>query len=262
MNKKNKIISFVGVGAIALIIGAYILFSDNTLCKSISVSFVEDSNNLIINKDDIKKIVLNDYPNLIGSPIGDINLSKLEHKIEAHPAVKNAEVYKKVNGALAIEIEQRIPIVRVIPHRGNSFYIGSEGSLMPISNIGTARVIVANGNISFKYKNNKLTVNDTSITKTIKEIYEISNEISHDKFQTAQTEQIFVKKNKEYELVPTVGNQIVLFGDFSNYKDKLKYLKYFYTNILKDEGWRKYKYISLKYKNQIVCTLSDNKKNI
>ena len=259
MDKKQKIISLVGIVAIALVIVAYLLFSDTTLCKSINISFIGNSENLLINKKNIKKIVLNEYPNLIGAPIGDINLSDIEKKIETHPAVKNAEVYKKVNGVLTVEIEQRIPIVRVMPVNGKDFYIGSEGSLMPISNIGCARVIVANGNVKFNYKNNKLTINDTTVTKKIRDIYEISKEISKDKFITAQTQQIYVKGNGEYELVPTVGNQIVLLGDISSYKDKLRYLKYFYINVLKKEGWRKYKYISLKYKSQIVCTLSDIK---
>jgi len=259
VNKKSKIISLIGLVAIASIIVAYVLLSDDTLCKSVDIEIVDNNDNLIINKEHIKKIVLHDYPNLVGSPIGDVNLSELEYKIEAHPAVKNAEVYKKINGILAIEIEQRIPIARVMPKNGKSFYLGYEGALMPISKIGSARVLVVNGNIDFKYKNNKLTVQDSTVSKTINEIYKIAKTISENEFLSAQTEQIFVKRNKEYELIPKVGNHIVLLGDFSNYESKLKYLKYFYTKVLKKEGWRKYKYISLKYKNQIVCTLSDKK---
>ncbi|NPA45144.1 MAG: hypothetical protein GXO49_06410 [Chlorobi bacterium] len=262
MNKKSKIISLLGLLVVAIIIGAYVLLSDKTLCKSIDVEIVDANDNLIINKEHIKKIVLHDYPNLIGSPIGDVNLSELEHKIETHPAVKNAEVYKKVNGILAIQVEQKLPIARVMPKNGKSFYLAYDGSLMPTSKIGSARVMVINGDVEFNYKNNKLTVKDTAVSKTIKEVYKIAKTISEDEFLSAQTEQIFVKRNNEYELIPTVGSHIVNLGDFSDYENKLKYLKYFYKNVLKNEGWRKYKYINLKYKNQIVCTLSDKNKKI
>lgn len=257
-NKKN-ILSIISVVTIIAIIVSYVLLSDNTLCKAIDIKTVNNTKDLILNKEHIKKIVLKNYPNLIGSPINDVNLSNLEHKIEAYPAVKNAEVYKKVNGILEIEIEQKEPIARVITKKGDSFYLGSQGSLIPISKTGSARVMIINGNINFNYKNNKISINDTTITKNIKEVYKIAKEISKDKFTTAQTEQIYITKNNEFEIIPTVGNHTVKFGDISNYRNKLKYLKHFYKDVLKEEGWRKYKLISLKYKNQIVCTLSDKK---
>ncbi len=259
-NKKN-ILSIIGLVAIIAIVITYVIYADTTLCKSIDIKTVNNTKDLILNKEHIKKIVLNNYPNLIGSPINDINLSELEHKIEAYPAVKNAEVYKKVNGILTIEIEQKKPIARVITKTGSSFYFGKDGSLIPISKTGSARVMVINGNINFKYKNNNISVTDTSVTKNIKDVYKLAKEISKDKFITAQTEQIYITNNNEFEIIPTVGSHTVIFGDISNHKNKLKYLKYFYKNILKEEGWRKYKLISLKYKNQIVCTLSDKKIN-
>lgn len=257
MNKKQKILSLSGIVLIALIIGAYLFFSSSTLCKSINVEIIGNAKSNIIDKEHIKKIVLSDYPNIVGEPLNSVNRSELEKKIKAHPTVKNAEVYTKINGILAIKLEQRKPIVRVMPLFGKNFYIGFEGSLMPVSKIGTARVLVVNGNLKFNYKNNRITIKDTSITETLKDIYEISKEISKDDFLKAQIEQIFVKKNGEYELIPTVGNHIVLLGEINNYKKKLKYLKHFYLYVLKNEGWRKYKYISLKYNNQLVCTLSD-----
>jgi len=257
VNKKQKILSFSGIILIIIIIVSYLLFSNVTLCKSINVEIIGNTKNNIIDEEHIKKIVLSNYPNLIGEALNTVNLSDLENKIESHPAVKNAEVYTKINGALTIKLAQRVPVVRIMPITGNDFYIGSEGSLMPVSNIGSARVLVVNGNFNFEYKNNRITIEDTTVTETIQEIFKISKTISEDKFLTAQTAQIYVNQNGEYELIPTVGNHIVLFGEINNYQKKLKYLKHFYLNVLKNEGWRKYKYISLKYNNQLVCTFSE-----
>jgi len=258
VNKKSKIISISGIVLIILIIGGYLIFSDKTICKAVEVEISVDKKECIIDEADIKKIVFKEYKDLLGSPISTVDLLSLEHKIESHPSVKNAEVYKKINGILVVKLEQKIPIVRIMPKTGNDFYIDKEGALMPVSKIGTAEVMIANGNIKYVYKGNSVKINeDTTITTQIEEIYKISKAVSEDDFLKAQTEQIYVKQNKEYELVPRVGNHVVLLGDIYNYEKKLKYLKHFYINILKKEGWRKYKYISLKYKNQIVCTKND-----
>ena len=58
----------------------------------------------------------------------------------------------------------------------------------------------------------------------------------------------------EFELVPRVGQHIVLLGNMTDYKKKIRQLKHFYVNVLNRQGWNKYKYLNLKFNNQIVCT--------
>ena len=255
MNTKNKILSISGVVLIISIIGAYLVFSDSTICKALEVEIIGDDIEHIIDEEDIKTIVFKEYKDLLGSTFDSVDLSSLERKIESHPSVKNAEVFKKINGVLAVKLEQKIPIVRIMPVMGNNFYIDKEGALLPVSKMGSARVPVVNGNVQYIYKGKSISINnDTTITETLKDIYAIGKKISEDKFLSAQIEQIYVKSNGEYELIPKVGNHIVLLGDIYNYEKKLDYLKHFYINTLKKEGWRTYNYINLKYKNQIVCT--------
>ncbi len=254
MNKKQKILSFSGIGIIIIILILYVFLSEKTLCKNIDIIFIETENNLI-NKKDIETVVFSEYKNLLGSPVDNVNLEKLEKKIEMIPAVKNAEVFKKINGVLGITIEQRTPVLKVLPEKTKGFYIDENGELMPLSKKGTVRVLTATGNIKYKYKGEKISVlKDSSVTQTVKDLYLLAKYLNNDNFFKSQAEQIYVKRNNEYELVPLAGNHIVLLGDIFNYRKKLKYLKYFYTNTLNKEGWQKYKYINLKFKNQIVCT--------
>ena len=256
---KKKILAFSGLSATVLIIGLYIIFSDPALCKAVEIEFVQNSNSYIIDKEDVKKIVFKEYKNLLGSPISDVDLSHLETLVENHPSIKNAEVYKKVNGVLSVKIEHRIPIVRIIPETGPNFYIDKDGAFIPLSNMGSARVVAANGNFKYKYNNSAINIyDDTLVTKTLVDIYLLSKYISDDSFLTAQIEQIYVTPEGEYELIPKVGKHIVLLGDTYDYENKLRYLKHLYLNVLREEGWRTYKYFNLKYKGQIVCTKNES----
>ena len=255
MNKKQKIYAIISLGIIALTIVLYFFFSKQTLCNSVEIEFADTGNQNLISRKDIEEIIFSEYEKLLDSPIDNVNLGLLEQKIEMYPSVKNADVFKNINGILGVKVEQRKPILRVFSNSGKGFYIDEEGELMPLSEKGTVRVLTSNGNINYNYKGGIVKVmSDTSVSKTLKKLYALAKYINTDDFLKAQIEQIYVTSKREFELVPAVGNQIIMLGDMYDYKKKLRYLKQFYLRYLNQHFWEKYKYINLKYKNQIVCT--------
>ena len=171
------------------------------------------------------------------------------------------DVYTAINGTLHVRIQQRQPSVRVINNNGKECYIDTDGYLMPLHPQKAARVIIANGNLtdplnavtSIKIggKHNELEKRDLS---DLEKVYLLVSCINNDKFLKAQIEQIFFNDSKEIELVPKVGNHIIHFGKIDDMEKKFWKLKIFYTKILEQEGWGKYKIINLKYANQIVCS--------
>jgi cell division protein FtsQ len=58
----------------------------------------------------------------------------------------------------------------------------------------------------------------------------------------------------EIELVPRVGQHIIYLGQIDGYEEKLERLLIFYEKGLSQTGWNQYTGISLKYKDQVVCT--------
>ncbi len=255
MNKKQKIYAIISLGVIVLTVVLYFFFSKQTLCKNVEIEFADTGNQNIIGKKDIEAIIFSEYKNLLGSPIDNVNLGLLEQKIEQYPSVKNADVFKNINGTLGVKVEQRKPILRVFSNSGKGFYIDEEGELMPLSEKGTVRVLTSNGNINYNYKGGIVKVmSDTTVDDTLKDLFALAKFINADDFLKAQIEQIYVTGKKEFELVPLVGNQIIMLGDMYDFQKKLKHLKYFYLHYLNQHAWEKYKYINLKYKNQIVCT--------
>jgi cell division protein FtsQ len=239
----------------AAIIVLYLLFSKETICKEIAIEIINDSEQIIIDKADVKAIILSEYKNIIGASIDIVDLADLEQKIEYHPSVKNAEVFKRHTGTLTVKIEQRIPIIRVMPVKGPDFYIDTDGHLMPTTDIGSARVMVANGSINFIYTGKDMAdINDTTMNPKIVDLFKTAECISKDPFLNAQIEQLYIKQDGEIELIPKVGNHIVLLGDVINCEKKLKYLKHFYLNVMNEVGWRTYSYLNLKFEGQIIGT--------
>jgi cell division protein FtsQ len=78
--------------------------------------------------------------------------------------------------------------------------------------------------------------------------------ITHDKFLKAQIAQIYVNEQNEFELVPRIGNHIILLGTAEDLDDKFRRLVAFYRYGLNKIGWNKYNVINIKYKNQVVCS--------
>ncbi|MBP6934890.1 MAG: cell division protein FtsQ, partial [Paludibacteraceae bacterium] len=78
--------------------------------------------------------------------------------------------------------------------------------------------------------------------------------LQNDKFLRSQIEQIHVCPNMEIELVPRVGQHIIYLGQINGYEEKLERLLIFYEKGLSQTGWNQYTGISLKYKDQVVCT--------
>lgn len=101
----------------------------------------------------------------------------------------------------------------------------------------------------------KMSKNYLFLTKLINFVKFVSN----DDFWGAQIVQInLVAKGNEVdpyvEIVPRVGDQVIMLGDLEGYDTKLDKMMSFYRNAVEYEGWQKYSYINLEYENQIVCT--------
>ncbi|MCK4663688.1 MAG: hypothetical protein KAT68_12530 [Bacteroidales bacterium] len=230
------------------------------LCNEVEVYIIDKTNNNFVEEDDIISLINDKGRKILGTSLDSLNLTKLETLIYNHPSVKKAEIYNTINGKLKIDIKQRKPILRIINYNRESYYIDSEGALMPLSDNYTAHVLVANGDLNepylLRYTKDIISFTDYDELNrkfVLRDLYFLAKFINDDNFWLAQIEQIFVIGN-EYELIPRVGPQIIEFGNIENYREKFRNLKALYEVGLKSEGWNKYKKINLKYNNQVICT--------
>ena len=56
------------------------------------------------------------------------------------------------------------------------------------------------------------------------------------------------------ELIPRVGKQTILLGSVEDYETKFDNLMRVYKDVFSKTGWTMYDTVSLKFKDQVVCT--------
>ncbi|MBR4440620.1 MAG: hypothetical protein IKS00_03620 [Bacteroidales bacterium] len=252
----------IGIVIAALLFATAIIYSSSkfrdTNCESVDVTIKDSLVIPFINRNDVLDLIYSVSPQITGCRMSDINLNEMETYLQQQPYIRQADIYKTINGRLKIEIQQRHPIVEIITQEGSSFYIDEDGTIFPTSDKENApNTLVASGYISQKYdfkKYKTYNIYNEDIRKSKEsEIFRLARLIAKDDFWRDQVEQIYVNKKNEFEIVPLVGPKILELGSIDNYDEKLYYLKAFFTTGLKKTGWNKYKTISVKYKNQIVC---------
>jgi cell division protein FtsQ len=128
---------------------------------------------------------------------------------------------------------------------------------MPISRAHPSHVPIANGHISDRYVSidkSERPLSSFSDTSILQQIYPVAWYLARDEFLSAFIDQIYINEHKEIELVPKIGSQQIILGSSEDAQEKLENLKTFYRKVMNKMDWEVYKTISLKYKNQIVCS--------
>lgn len=241
---------------------------EEIVCKNISIVLVDSTLNKYINADDIYPLISNVRNRLIGQALHDINTRELEQTIKRYPPVAGAESFTTPDGTLHVEVRQRVPVLRIINRFNESFYLDSEGKiLIPVPNY-TSHVPVANGFIDQRLPAEgaqKVARTDQATPKgqriVLNELFQLASFLRKHPFWDAQIQQIYVRENLDYEMIPRIGNHTILFGSINDYQSKFEHLEALYKKALNVKGWDTYETINLTYKNQIVCTRRDSIKN-
>ncbi|MEZ4720625.1 MAG: hypothetical protein R2813_01965 [Flavobacteriales bacterium] len=263
----NKILHIsgwvIGITCLFVLLGASINSSEHAHLKQVKVKIDFGEGNFFIDEKQITEVVsdLGYMPDT--TAMIDIDPGRIEHVLENNPFIQDAEVYEELNGALHVDVEVRQPILRLYNLSGQSVYLDEYGKFMPLSSRYAARTPITNGLVTIDLKSlvgqdinqlgDSLQHRDIPV---IKDLYDIVSYCRKDKFWKAQFNQFYVNSNHEIEIIPRVGDHIVLVGNAQNIDKKLNKLKLFYDKGLNKTGWNEYKTINLKYANQVVCAKS------
>ncbi|MCP9610743.1 cell division protein FtsQ/DivIB [Coprobacter tertius] len=229
----------------AYLIAALIYYAPaegNVKCKRIEVHLADSTETHFTSVNEIKKEITEKGIDPVGKLYSEINTEKMEQVLKKNQLIATAECYKTPSGTIKIDISQRVPVIRIIAN-GETYYIDSNGKIMPTTQNFTAYLPLATGFISRDYAKDKL--------------YSLALFLKNNEFWNSQIEQIYVTPDKEIEIIPRIGDNLILMGKIDNFERKLENLRYLYDQALPKVGWNKYDTISLKYENQVICTRRD-----
>ena len=228
------------------------------ICTAVKVNVVDSARSRFVTAKDIFQMVDNQNQKLTGVRFDNINIPGIEQRLGEYAPIRRVNIYKTINGTVHIDVMQRTPVLRIINHYGDNFYLDDRGDLLRHSSRYCAHVLVANGNINLRPEQKNYNVftarSDPEKRNIIRELYELADYINNDRFWKAQIQQIYVNEKDEFELIPLVGAHVIIFGAFDKPDVKFSKLETFYRNGLNVKGWNTYSVINLKYEGQIVTT--------
>lgn len=233
-------------GTVVLLIAAISKKSSSHI-SGVQIVISGVQNNYFIDKKDVLTILEKvNGKKLKEQPIGSLDLTKMEKNLQNDQWIKRAELFFDNNNVLQVKITEREPVARIFTVSGGSFYIDSSLKRLPLSNKFSARLPVFT---SFPTDVRILKKEDSLLLDGIKILGEY---IGSHPFWMAQIEQVDITPAGTFELIPKLGNQVIRFGNITNYEEKFNKLLAFYKQVQTTIGWNKYSVLDIQYKNQVI----------
>lgn len=239
----------VGAASVTLLVAAINKIEAKT-CTGIDIQLAGGGDNFFIDKQDVVDIVKKFNGNkIIGKSTKEFNLFAIEKELKKTMWISKAELFFDNNGKLQVVIDQKEPVTRIFTKGGASFYLDTSRKILPLCDNHVARVPVFT---DFPSEAGALNKADSLL---IKDIISIGLNIQKDTFLMSLIDQISINNQKQFEMIPKIGDQVILFGDASDAQVKFNKLKLFYKKAIPQTGLSKYNLIDLQYKDQVVAKI-------
>jgi cell division protein FtsQ len=232
-----------------IIVGLGSARMDRSMAKGLKPVILNEENNHFINMEDVERLVRD----IQGRPIeecarGEVQIARIEDSLMHNPFVKTAEAYKRLNGEVVVEMELRKPLARVMYGDGSGFYLDKEFTKVDLSARYTANIVLVRG---LKYE--PLEPRDSIMNPDLAALQEFLEYVDRSQFLRSLISEVVVDPRGELTIYPEIGDLVIEFGPPVRIQEKFNNLLLFYRRVLNKVGWKKYRGISLKYRDQIVA---------
>jgi cell division protein FtsQ len=222
---------------------------EGVVCKNIVIELENENENHFMDEADILKLVEASSPSIRGTSIDHLDLKEIEAKLKYDKHIRDAELFGDLKGNLVVGVSLRRPVARIVQEDAPDAYIAEDGTLMPISEKFTARVLLVSGS----YVKKLLESEDLNKTEEGKQLMAMIEWINEDNFWRAQVAQLDMNGDGKITIYPQVTGQRIEFGKLENMENKFRKLMIFYKEILPQRGWTKYQRVNLEYEGQVIA---------
>jgi cell division protein FtsQ len=234
----------IGAGMLSLLIAA-IGKQKRDQCRDYSIKIKGSQEHLFVDEKAIVRILeMGGKGKIRGQKRSSFNLLEIERTLESNVWIRDAEIYFDNHDVLHVSVKEREPLARVFTLTGKSFYIDDSGKMMPLSDRLSARVPVFTG-----FPAKIISKRDTALMDNVRTTARI---ILKNPFWMSQVSQIDISADRNFEMIPVVGNHTVLLGDGGDMEQKFHRLFVFYKNVMSKTGFDKYKAVNVQYAGQVV----------
>ena len=237
----------LGGSGLALLIAA-INTKNSSLCQGLEVEINGGGKSLSLNKRDVVSMLENDgLKELRNKKMGSFDLLRMEGILRRNNWIKEVQLYFDNNQTLKVRIQERQPVARLFTISGNSYLIDSNGVQLALPERNVFRLPVFSG-----YPAEKFGLRRDSVL--CRQIRDLAIFLNQDPFWSNQIQEVNISKSKSFMMTPLIGNQVIEFGDGSDYENKFHRLFIFYKEVITQTGFEKYTSIKLAYANQVIAT--------
>lgn len=247
--KWRKIFRLLGVMIFLIMLAITFVYSTiqrrKAILSKIRIEFSDKEQ--YISSTQIETLIKKKIPKWKGCKLDTLETDWIESEIEELAWVKKADIFKGYGhdkngfiGILKVHITQPHPKFRV-QNGETGYYVSEDRTRLPLSSLYTPRVMVVTGNVDKELIEGNL--------------YDFIDYIEQHRFWNSLFEQVHVTRKKEVVLVPRIGGHLIEFGPICDVEEKFTNLEAMYEKGFNEETWKKYRSVSLKFKNQVICTL-------
>jgi cell division protein FtsQ len=245
----SAVLSVLVAGGVLLLLIAAINKKNSRTCAGFNIQIkAVGGKSFISQKEVFALLTANNTDKLIGKTIASFDLKKKEEMIKKNNWIRDAQVFFDNNEILRVNVMEREPIGRIFTGEGETYYIDSSGSFLPLMDRMPTKVPV------FTNFPRKKAVQHGADSILIKQVIALCTHILNDPFWMAQIEQVNINNDKTFDMVASVGSHLIEFGDGNDIEQKFKRLFIFYKQVMTKTGFEKYGKIDVRYAGQIVAT--------
>jgi cell division protein FtsQ len=243
----------IKIGAVLTVVFGLIAFTErmkgDVAVGDIRIKIDNIHENHFLDEEDVNDLMQLDHENIRGASLNKLNFKEIENRIKKDPFIGDADVYSDLKGNLVVNVELRRPIARIVRNDGPDGYIAEDGTIMPVSEKFTSRVILISGSFvrQILQKENLNELEEGPV------LMDMIRTINSDDFWHAQIAQLDIDQKANVTIFPQVGDETIQFGKAENLEVKFRKLRIFYKEILPRVGWNKYSRVNLEYEGQIIA---------
>ena len=253
MKRPGKITLIIsGVLLLAVLVVVANVARSHMQVRGIEVEINYGDTPQLVNQKTVVDTLMARIPDILQKQVRQVDCQQVSNAALHVPFLTNVSSSVSISGKIVITADQRHPVARLF-FDDHERYIDLDGKIIPTSDLGECNVVVATGDFLGRFGSD-------SASAQIKTLWQVALFLDNHPDYKPLIDQLHVQDNGEVMMIPKVGDQKIELGDASDLENKFADLLAFYRNGMPRAGWDTYSKISLKFKDQVVCTKKEGVK--